>query len=514
MLFPEEVVSNISLEIYLLSDPLLYNRLSFSVLLYLAHRLEKEDNSIKVKLIGNAILSQWLNNITISLSSMEANIIFPVLQIKCDALLNRLILTTDRTILQTVARNFFLSEDQLSYLSNCTFPPIRALVAAHPNLGVETIRKLSDDKSSSVRTAIVKHPKISHELLERFSQDKDIDVRIAVARHSNTTAEILSRLMNDPDEKVRAAVARNPNTSSADLDLLSQDSNREVKSAADSNPGIRFERLSKISAQGRVSIAANEKNLLGLALLENDSEIEVRKALVLNPHLPLVQVIRMKEKGDLFFRQHMAAFIHLPEVLDVLGNDPDLTVRKNVISNGHTSLETLTRMTQTSDSQMRRYIAIHVRFPEILDSLGNDPDPEVRKNVISKWHTSLETLTRMTQDSDLQIRRHIALHVRFPEILDILGDDLDHEVRRNVLSNAHVTLKTFRKTVLGVDPESRRYIAWQTKNNEMLAILSSDPDLEVKERVADNRNTSLETLKRMTQDPDPKLRQHMEWRKK
>src|SRR5271157_3139176 len=113
---------------------------------------------------------------------------------------------------------------------------ILGLIAHSPNVPLEIIYKLSQERSSYVRACVAENLNTPLEILAWLFQDKDKTVRECVADNPNTSSEILTRLFQDKDEFVRRSVAWNPNTAPEILTKLSQDKDELVRGCVAQNP--------------------------------------------------------------------------------------------------------------------------------------------------------------------------------------------------------------------------------------------------------------------------------------
>ena len=122
---------------------------------------------------------------------------------------------------------------------------VRLAVAQNPATPValreQLLERLVGDADSSVRSAVAAHPATPVALLERLAGDADWKVRLAVAEHPATPVtlreQLLERLAGDADSWVRRAVAEHPATPLALLERLAGDKkNSWVRRAVAEHP--------------------------------------------------------------------------------------------------------------------------------------------------------------------------------------------------------------------------------------------------------------------------------------
>src|SRR5690606_24236016 len=81
----------------------------------------------------------------------------------------------------------------------------------------------------------------------------------------------------------------------------------------------------------------------------------------------------------------------------------------------------------------RKWGAEHTYRADILLILAQDTDVDVRRSVAKNAHTPAETLATLAQDAYVYVRCRVALNPHTPvETLATLATDKDYYVRRNV----------------------------------------------------------------------------------
>jgi hypothetical protein len=130
----------------------------------------------------------------------------------------------------------------------------------------------------------------------------------------------------------------------------------------------------------------------------------------------------------------------------------------------------------------RRWGAQHTYRVDILLILAQDEDADVRYRVARNAHTPVETLSSLAHDADVNVRCCVARNTQASaETLNALAQDADVYVRYYVASNAHTPVET-------------------------LSSLAQDAVVSVRRRVAKNTHTPAETLNALAQDADDDVR--------
>lgn len=92
-----------------------------------------------------------------------------------------------------------MSNDLVALLLRCRAEKQRVALARQPHLAPELLIALSDDREWTVRQAVAEHPLTSNAILLKLALDSDRDVRVAVAENPNCTPLMLECLALDPD---------------------------------------------------------------------------------------------------------------------------------------------------------------------------------------------------------------------------------------------------------------------------------------------------------------------------
>ena len=219
-------------------------------------------------------------------------------------------------------------------------------------------------------------------------------------------------------------------------------------------------------------------------------------------------------------------------------SDEPIDIKLEVLADPNITPDMLTDLSESNsdfeDWKVRYAIASNPNTPAaVLDKLATDEVDLIRRNVASNPNTSEATLLKLTNDSYLAVlcaalqnpnctsnilnllisngdellRRRIATNTQDIDILSILVDDENADVRYEVAINPHTTSELLHKLVSDSDRFVRREVASsQNTSEEDLAYLSEDPDRDVRWNIADNENTPIQVLQTLIADKSPYVR--------
>jgi hypothetical protein len=141
----------------------------------------------------------------------------------------------------------------------------------------------------------------------------------------------------------------------------------------------------------------------------------------------------------------------------------------------------------------RRWGAQHTYRVDILLILAQDADDDVRYYVASNPHTPVEALSALAHDADTNVRCCVARNTQASaETLNALAQDADVYVRYYVASNPHTPVETLSALAHDAVVSVRRCVAKNTHTPvETLATLATDEDANVRS-IAQDRLQSIE----------------------
>jgi hypothetical protein len=214
-----------------------------------------------------------------------------------------------------------------------------------------------------------------------------------------------------------------------------------------------------------------------------------------------------------------------------LSNEP-LYVKMELVRDPDTSSDILAELansTSTNDERVRAEITLHPNItPAIVERLSNDPVMEVRRAValnanipehillklahdrerdvrLALLHNShlrpMAVLESLVTDDDESIRRRVAEQIDDEDILDLMADDEDADIRYAITQNPSITSTILHKLISDSDRFVRREVARNINTSaDDLISLSRDRDLRVRIAVADNPNTPEDVVRKIRED--------------
>ncbi len=190
------------------------------------------------------------------------------------------------------------------------------------------------------------------QIIQNVDEDQFWDIKFAsyaAAEDTSTPGFILNELAGDPVANLRWRVARNASTPIEVLNVLVGDNDDVVAGFALDNPAFSLESHLELLKKGNFKAGLRVKLFLAndsqtpvevLSMLAQQSESSVREAVAVNPQTPV-------------------------EVLSMLAQQSESSVRAAVAVNPQTPVEVLSMLAQQSESSVREAVA---RNPSINQS--------------------------------------------------------------------------------------------------------------------------------------------------
>jgi hypothetical protein len=344
---------------------------------------------------------------------------------------------------------------------------------------------------------------------------KGIDWLFELIVSKNMPSNTLAELAEHPEPRIRWAVASSPDCPKSCLKLLAKDTEPSVRAAV--------ARRQDCSPAFRLTFAMDPDWTVRVATLFGSHENA-------DHNLDEAVLIQLAKDVEPRVRCAVATVPKLPRSLvDKLSRDPDSAVVKCVSCFQPPDISALERQAEDPNPEMRIAVAIHVSqrkapFDEvenraaaqrILEKLLLDPEPAIRKKVVSGWlpHPSdVSIFQRLAEDSDPEVRMVVVGHIsqgKAPfdrsenrataqRILRKLMFDPHLSIRESVVENEELPFLFFEEhaeiLVQDDDENIRRIFAEITRQAHILNLLADDKSSKVRKAVAENPNTSPETL--------------------
>ncbi|MBF0409066.1 MAG: hypothetical protein HQM10_17085 [Candidatus Riflebacteria bacterium] len=266
------------------------------------------------------------------------------------------------------------------------------------------------DQERETLASAAGNPDVSAETLLRLSNGSDLDVK-AVAAENPKLTDLLTRaseldILSKSDHwKIRLAVAKHRNTSSDTLLRLSNDSDVDVKNAA--KLSIVENTMLKLSGASDASEQLDS--------LSNSDDFRMRLAVANNKNTALNTLLKLGNDSDHDVR---AAVIENPRLsspllgsseLDMLANSKYWKIRQLAAGNPNTSINTLFEL--SCDIDVRDAVIENTKLSSStisaseLEMLSASNYWKVRLAVAKHKNTSSDTLLWLSNDSDTDVKK-------------------------------------------------------------------------------------------------------------
>jgi hypothetical protein len=202
-----------------------------------------------------------------------------------------------------------------------------------------------------------------------------------------------------------------------------------------------------------------------------------------------------------------------------IGFGPDLTDNQFKIVKQDKNLlkrykDIITRMVENDNAEVRKVVVKYKQlhnFPELMEILVNDSNKDVRYNLTLNQNLTPEVIKKLANDSDDHVRENIAQNKNLtPEVMKIYANDSNRFVRYNLAQNQNLIPELMEKLANDSDPFVRENIA-QNQNliPELMEKLANDSDDRVRQILARNPNLTPEVIKILANDSVAGVRENI-----
>lgn len=399
---------------------------------------------------------------------------------------------------------------------------IRTTLANNPNLPLHCLLKLAEDSHINVKRALVSNVYRKNtpvEILEILKNDESEEIRVLVASNKSTTSDILSYLVNDTSLKVKNKVASNLNTSAETLEILWRSDN------------IFDEKNHNIPSHIVAEKITNTRNSETLYKI-------IERGFGTYPQVPAQTLEKLSLHKSSIVRCCVAEHPNTPiHILETLATDDYSVTRRNLASNSNTPPHVLEYLLNNweydddkYDNELCRRLAENRNTPvNTLEKLSQSNGYRVTKAVLNNPSIPLSTLKKFAQrdfsinavtesDEDSsyyqseeyflsQLARNPKLS---PEILEILVNNVNPEVRYSLIHHRNITTKIQAILANDESPQVRKAVAGYRKSPiEILELLTTDESPDVRQALAKNSNTSSSILETLALDISANVRKNV-----
>lgn len=365
---------------------------------------------------------------------------------------------------------------------NCNYEEVLRSVAQN-SITSETILEKMVVQKNNIGIYIAQRPNISINLLEKLVKYGDLETHLYLARNAETPVAILEKLAEHQfiylnlKIAVLVALAKNPITSESILEKLAKDTNTEVKKAVASRQDL-------------------SKNLV--LLLARDYTVKVKGLLLKNRYLSpdlLEQLTEYRELSILcLVARHSNTSIDL---LKQLSTNPAL--RSFVAQNRSATKEILEQLACARNEKVCFALLKNPNTPaNILEQLANNSIYDLplvfHRNTSKEIKTKI--LERLARDNRFSVRRYVALHPNTPTKILIDWAHKSNLLRLWAAKNPSTPTITLERLASASEVLDVRVAVAKNPSTpkSILDKLSQDTGFGVRKAVANNLNTSVETL--------------------
>lgn len=274
------------------------------------------------------------------------------------------------------------------------------LVLAHPSTPHSSLLGHMSSKSPEVFIALLGSPVLSADdltgLLPRLLRIRSFELRERLAASDRIVASVATALCEDRDVRVRASLAKNTSAPIQALSQLTDDPDPSVRSAVLRNTQASPELAASI-AESFLSSSTDELLLETLSAIGQRDDLDLSAELI-EDALERLSKSRLRE----------------PEMRCVAAKDR------------RTGPQTLSRLAQSSDVDVRRSVAGNPRTPsEDLTVLASAPEAAVRAAAAGNQALSVDILVALANDDELEVQVSAARNPQLDPL--VLGDLLISE---------------------------------------------------------------------------------------
>lgn len=261
-------------------------------------------------------------------------------------------------------------------------------------------------------------------------------------------------------------------------------------------------------------------------MLATVQDAEVRRTIAQSPHIPRsilrplrhagasgnlqgyvpapqpydTQILSRLAKGNVYARRVAARNPgSSAALLAQLAADSDSSVRQGVAANRTTDPKLLARLATDRSIDVRQLVARHSRMPQVLERLARDPARTVRINVARNPASAANILERLSADKEHTVRLALARNPNLAQdMLQTLARDSHPKVRA-------IAIRRMLALDLDIGEEARASLtlnqAQPASSHVTMPTIAQNT-----EHYAADPDTPLDELRRLAEDPNPRIR--------
>lgn len=309
-----------------------------------------------------------------------------------------------------------LPPETIAKLAADQSPIIRAMIAKDPKTPPEFLENLSNDPEWNVREEIAKNRSTPPQVLQNLSNDPDWKIRLRIAKNESTPRQVLANMVSDENYWVQKELVHRNDPEL--LALLAKSDLARIRMAVSENPNTPPDVIKSIirdkhAAAGAAKNTADKFDMELFRELANNKNPQLRAKAARNLDAPSSELARLSADPEAVVRKEAAANPSTPPTALIrLMADDNPNVRMNVAKNKGATPETLHRLyaEEVSRASKDKFVIINIganpRTPQdILQTLGADADLWIRKAVASNPRTPPELLQRLANDPIFMVKQ-------------------------------------------------------------------------------------------------------------
>jgi len=389
----------------------------------------------------------------------------------------------------------------LTYLANDPNANVRQIISQKTEIPLNIISQLAEDSNVNVRKTVAENKSTPKHILKQLSVDSNAEVRSAVAKSKSTSPDVFRQLAKDRTKvqmfsnflKVPICyyVAGNESTPSDILDQLSKDLDAVVRSGVAWNKSAPVDALRRLSKAG---ISKTSKKPSKFNFIEQFYQDGLnRSPSLLNADIADTITIR----SGVAWNESTP-----PDVLRQLSKDSHAKVRSAVAKNKSTPLDVLMQLAKDSDTAVQSELAeSDLKSPDLVQQLLETQWSTVISNIAQNESTPLDVLKMLSTNTETY--RHGILSDPYRTI----DYPICLAVAMNKSTPADVSARVFSQLVNDPDVFVREAVAeCKSTPPDILSHLSRDSDVRVREEVSKNESTPPDALRQLFGDSKVSIR--------
>jgi len=413
----------------------------------------------------------------------------------------------DEFVRASVGYRVDLSEEIYTLLAKDKSSYVRAQIAENLNAPKKVLALLAKDKDSHIRELVLQNQNLDEKSAQSISNP--FAVKLGLAQNPSTPVSILEQLCSNNDKEyekgnilsLAIGVAQNPVIPSACISILLKNKDEDVIKNLAANPSLPQDSLNYLMEQslkkGKAGKWRFDNRGLELGLASNPAvspdyltalldhvDTWVISTVAENPNLPVALISKLAKKGEDNIVQGIASNPSAPWVLlQTLMKDEghQLNIAGNTASHPE-DLDKLASKKGLSDWILYAIAQNSSASQELILKLGKHKDSYIRSGVIFNSSTPSdlrEKILATFMKSEIGSPEHLYI-ARCPYVSSTMLTELAEKYIDKYAPDRISTLSNIAE-----NPNASK---------DLLSCLANERSVEIRAKVAKNRNTPVEIL--------------------